>query len=75
MIIFANGCSHTAGQCVQKPLTWPYMLSYSLMNKEWDTIETNNNWGYKATNPQGLIDKRKNQLFEFSHLNLYCLFH
>tara|TARA_B100000530_G_scaffold328063_1_gene268497 strand:- start:365 stop:1249 length:885 start_codon:yes stop_codon:yes gene_type:complete len=66
MILFANGCSHTAGQCVQKPLTWPFMLSHSLINKEWDTHETHYGQIHKATNPQSLVDKTKNQLFEFS---------
>ena len=61
MILFTNGCSHTAGVCVLPPLTWPWMLTRSLIDEEWKTPinEIENN-------PQDYISKDENQLIDYS---------
>jgi hypothetical protein len=38
MVIYTNGCSHTAGYCIKRHQTWPHMIAYNIIGDNYSSF-------------------------------------
>jgi hypothetical protein len=39
MVIYTNGCSHTAGYCIKRHQTWPHMIAYNIIGDNYSKVK------------------------------------